>query len=233
MKKLGLIPARGGSKGVPKKNLFPINGKPLLAYTIEAALTSQVLTKTIVSSDSEEILSVAKQYGAQGVLRPGDLAKDLTPSEPVIEHAIRYLNNLDEFFDIIVLLQATSPLRDGKDIQRALTLFESSNATSLFSVYEPEHSPYKAFILTDQGYLTGLVDNEAPFKRRQDLPTTYMPNGAIYITYCESFLRTGSLFTEQTIPYVMPARMSLDIDTLQDIDDASKLLEPAKRVQTT
>lgn len=225
LKIIAIIPARGGSKGIIKKNIYPINGKPLLAYSIEASIKSGVITKTIVSSENEEILNVAKQYGAEVIIRPKELATDLTPSEPVIEHVIKSLQSKNENFDILVLLQPTSPLRDYLDVKQSLELFINSGASSLISVYELCHTPFKAFKLNNKGFLAGLVDNETPFMRRQDLPITYMPNGAIYITFCNLFLKTKSLFSDKTIPYIMDEKKSMDVDTEDDIEKIKPFLE--------
>jgi CMP-N,N'-diacetyllegionaminic acid synthase len=224
MKILSIIPARGGSKGLLKKNIYPLNGKPLIAYTIEASIKSGVITKTIVSSENDEILNIAKQFGAEILVRPDEISSDLASSESVIEHVIKTLQNKNENYDILVLLQPTSPLRNSEDIKQAIELFLNYEALSLISVYEPLHTPYKSFKLNENGFLCGLLDNKTPFLRRQDLPKTFMPNGAIYITYCDLFLETQSLFSDKTIPFVMNENNSIDVDTKEDIERIEKRL---------
>ena len=218
---VGIITARGGSKGIPRKNTVMFNNKPLIVYTIEASLRSKYVTETIVSSDDEEILMISKDNGAGIVKRPSELASDTASSESVIEDTIEQLKNNGQNFDILVLLQPTSPLRDNIDIDSALAMFLESNATALISVYEPKHSPYKSFKLNRENFMVGLVDNKLPFARRQDLPRVFMPNGALYIIYVNEFLKTKSLLTDKTIPYIMSIEKSVDIDSLDDIKSGS------------
>lgn len=221
LKILSVIPARGGSKGLPKKNIYLLNNKPLIAYTIDASIGSKYIDKTVVSSDNDEILSVAENLNADILKRPADLASDTTPTDPVIEHVLENLPG----YDLLIVLQPTSPLRTASNINAALELLVSKQATSLISVFEPAHSPYKSFKENKLGYLEGLVDNKTPFMRRQDLPKVYMPNGAIYITYVNIFLKTGSLFSAKTLPYIMDAIISIDIDNEEDVKRASDLIK--------
>ena len=214
---VGIITARGGSKGIPRKNIVMFNKKPLIIHTIEASLKSEYITETIVSSDDDEILMISKDSGAGIVKRLAELASDTASSESVIEDTIEQLKNRGQNFDILVLLQPTSPLRDNIDIDSALAMFLKSNATAMISVYEPKHSPYKSFKLNKGNFMEGIVNNKFPFARRQDLPRVFMPNGALYITYVNEFLRTKSLLTDKTIPYVMSTEKSVDIDSLEDI----------------
>ena len=214
MKFLAVIPARGGSKGIPKKNIVDLGGKPLLAWSVEAALALKEDVSVYVSSDCEEILKVASEYKAKTILRPPELALDQTATEPVLLHAIE---SLEETFDYLILLQPTSPLRNQEDILNAIKLITESGADALISVYEPSHTPYKAFKEGADGFLEGLVDNKTPFMRRQDLPRTYMPNGAIYIVKIDWFKKTHTLFSDTTLPYVMSEEKSIDIDTQEDI----------------
>jgi len=217
MKFLAVIPARGGSKGIVKKNIVDVAGKPLLAWSIEAALAIKEDVSVFVSSDCEEILKVASKYGAKTILRPPELALDKTATEPVLLHAIELVQTQDESFDYLILLQPTSPLRNHKDIEKSIKLITESGADALISVYEPSHTPYKAFKERTDGFLEGLVDNKTPFMRRQDLPRTYMPNGAIYIVKIDWFKKTHTLFANTTLPYVMSEEKSIDIDTQEDI----------------
>jgi len=218
MKILAVIPARGGSKGIPRKNIIPVCGKPLMVWTIEAALASTYITRTVVSSDDDEILQIAQQFRAEGIKRPNALATDEAGSEALITHALETEKMKGNHYEYIMLLQPTSPLRGTKEIDEAVKLLLASDAKALISVSIPEHTPYKAFKLNANGKLEGLIDNKTPFMRRQDLPQTFMPNGAIYIVKTEQFLKSGSLFCEDaTMAYEMSREKSIDVDTMDDL----------------
>lgn len=220
-KVLAIIPARSGSKGIPKKNIIDLAGKPLIAWTIEASQGSKYITKTIVSSDCDEILEVAKNYNSNILKRPDELATDISSSEVVVKHAI---SSMEEKFDYIVLLQPTSPLRDTTDIDSAFENLFSSNATALISVCEYDNKILKAFKENKSGYIVGISNNKYPFMRRQDLPKTYMSNGAIYITKVDEFLKNNSFFTDKTISFVMNETKSFDIDTREDLKKVEKYI---------
>lgn len=224
-KTIAVIPARGGSKSIPRKNLISVNNKPLIAYTIEAALKSKHISRVIVSSDDEEILAVSKHCGANVVKRPSALATDTAMPEQAIYHALRELERQGETFDILTLLQPTSPLRDHHDINQAFNLFYDRSATALISVYESLHTPYKTFKLNKKGFIAGLINNKYPFSRRQDLPQTFMPNGAIYIINVKNFLIKQRLFTSKTVHFLMPQEKSVDIDSLEDIRMIERILK--------
>ena len=223
MKIVSIIPARGGSKGLPGKNIIDLAGKPLIAWTIEASLKSKYITKTIVSSDTEEILNISKQYGAEIIKRPDELALDTTPSEPVILHVLENIKNIDEY-EYLILLQPTSPLRTDKDIDNAIEILIEKKALALISTKEVENKILKAFKNDVSGYLEGVANNEYPFMRRQDLPKTFMPNGAIYIVNIKEFLKTKRLFTNKTISFEMSEEKSFDIDTKEDLNICRKIL---------
>ncbi|MFK5889298.1 MAG: acylneuraminate cytidylyltransferase family protein [Flavobacteriaceae bacterium] len=214
LKILAIIPARGGSKGIPDKNIKDLAGKPLIAWTIEAALKSTYITKTMVSSDSDTILEISKKYGAETVKRPTYLADDATRSEPVISHVLEQLK--EGSFEYVILLQPTSPLRTATDIDKAVQTLLNSDGTALISVYQPQHHPLKAFKTNDKGFLKGLVNDEYPFTPRQELPKTFYPNGAIYMVETKLFLKTGKLFTDKTRVFEMPIDKSFDLDTEAD-----------------
>jgi len=223
---LAIIPARGGSKGIPHKNIIDLLGKPLIAWTIEASLNSKYITKTIVSSDDDEILKISQQFGAQTIKRPSNLAQDETPSEPVIEHV---LDTLTEKFEYIILLQPTSPLRDHIDIDNAFKHLFQSQATALISVNKINNKILKAFIKNENGYIQGITNNKFPFSRRQDLPDTVISNGAIYIIKTDSFCSNKSLLTNQTIPYLLSEEKSKDIDILADLKNIRDYLDKLKK----
>jgi CMP-N,N'-diacetyllegionaminic acid synthase len=220
LKVLAIIPARGGSKGLKGKNVAPINGVPLIAYSIRAAMGSKYVDRCLVSSDCPGILEVARAYNSEVLLRPAELATDRASSECVVEHAV----SRHPDFDLILLLQPTSPLRTCLDIDRSIEALIVHHATAVISVYEPGHTPFKCFKMNANGFLSGLVDDKTPFMRRQDLPVALMPNGAIYLIYAKDFLHNASFFTDQTIPYVMSIENSADIDTQEDLDNVARLL---------
>ena len=223
---LSIIPARGGSRGIIRKNVTPLAGKPLLAWTIEASLSANCIDYTYVSSDDTEILEVAAGYGAKCIVRPESCSNDEASSESVISHFISSLEAQSLSYKYIVLLQPTSPLRTSSDIDNAIKAFcEDENSTALISVFEPDHSVLKAFVVNKKGYLQGIRNNEEPFMRRQDLPKSYMPNGAIYIVNLDEFIENEKLFTKNTMYYLMSTEKSLDIDDIEDIKKAEALLK--------
>ncbi len=215
---LAIIPARGDSKGLRRKNILDLAGKPLISWTIEASIKSKYITKTIVSSDYDEILNISKQYKADVIKRPDELALDTTESEPVVLHVIRELEKDNQKFDYLVLLQPTSPLRDAESIDNAFDILFQSDATALISVCEINNKILKTFKQNKYGYIEGISNNKYPFMRRQDLPKTYMSNGAIYIIKVDEFIKNNSFFTNKTIPYEMDKIQSLDIDTREDLE---------------
>ena len=228
MKILSIIPARGGSKGVPRKNIIDLNGKPLIAWTIEASLKSRYITKTVVSSDDNEILEISKNYGANILIRPDDLATDTSSSQSVVEHVIKELEKLNEKYDYIILLQPTSPLRDEKDIDNAFEILFEKKATALISVKEYDNKILKTFVDNKNGFIEGVRNNLYPFMRRQDLPKVYMSNGAIYIVKVDEFLKNNSFWTKKTVKFVMDEIKSMDIDTQNDLNQIRKYFKYEK-----
>jgi CMP-N-acetylneuraminic acid synthetase len=214
---LSIIPARGGSKGLPRKNIIDLAGKPLIAWTIEASLDSKYITKTIVSSDDKEILDISEEYGAEIIKRPDNLASDVATSQSVVKHAIDYLESTGKVFDVVILLQPTSPLRSSKDIDSAFEVMFNSNATAVISVHEFDSKILKAFKVNSSGFLQTISSNNNSFMRRQDLPSVFMPNGAIYIISKEVFDSVDSFFTNKTLYYLMPIEKSIDIDSKEDL----------------
>jgi len=223
LKIVSIIPARGGSKGLPGKNIIDLAGKPLIAWTIEASLKSKYITKTIVSSDNNNILEISKKFGVETIKRPDELALDTTPTEPVIEHVLKSLENIEQY-DYLILLQPTSPLRDEKDIDSAIKLLIQKKVSALISTKEIDNKILKAFKNNENGYLEGIANNKYPFMRRQDLPKTFMPNGAIYIVSVKDFLKTKRLFTDKTISFEMSEEKSFDIDTKEDLNKCNDIL---------
>lgn len=212
---LSVIPARGGSKGLPGKNIIDLAGKPLIAWSIEASIESKYINKTLVSSDSDNILEIAKEHGADVIKRPDEFSDDTASSESVLMHA---LTELEEEYDYVILLQPTSPLRNSKDIDSAFEKFFNSDATALISVCEIDNKILKAFKENKQGFIEGVSNNKYPFMPRQSLPKTYMSNGAIYIIKVDEFLKNNSFYTDKTISFLMDEIKSLDIDTKEDLE---------------
>lgn len=220
MKILGIIPARGGSKGIPQKNIKSFNGKPLISWTIETALRCPLINETIVSTDNLIIADVAKSCGASvPFIRPDELAKDTTSGiEPVL-HAFQQLPE----YDWILLLQPTSPLRTPDDICGIINLVKDKNASSAVSVSEAINHPYWTYSL-DDGKLINLCKNEKKLLR-QDLPPAYNLNGALYLV-SRNFLETKRTFIDKsTLAYVMPRHRSVDIDDMDDWDFAEYLIK--------
>ncbi len=219
---LGLVVARGGSKGLPKKNLKMVAGIPLISWTIDAALKSGCIDRVVLSSDCSEIMSVAAAMGCEVPFkRPSSLATDEATSIDVVLHA---LDNLPDY-DFVVLLQPTSPLRTSEDIDSAFNLIVSSGAPSCVSVCEASESPYWMFNLEANLRLSSVIPNESIITRRQDLPPVYVLNGAIYIARVDWLRRTKSFFGHECVAYKMPRERSMDIDTAEDFEKFRQKIE--------
>lgn len=220
---LALVLARGGSKRLPKKNLMELGGKPLIAWSIEAAKKSKYIDEVVFSSESMELIKVAKEYGAQvPFVRPAELAEDETKSIDVITHAI---DNIDEDYDEIIILQPTSPLRDEYDIDSGIEFFYKKNATSVIGVCEAEHSPLWSNTLDNSLKMDDFLDEKYTKTRGQDLPTYYRINGAFYMSNIGSVLKNNNFYIKENIyAYVMSQEHSVDIDTKLDFLVAQALL---------
>ena len=221
---LSIIPARGGSKGLPRKNIADLAGKPLIAWTIEASLNSKYITKTMVSSDDKEILDISVEYGAEIIKRPENLASDDATSESVVKHAIDCLEATGEVFYIVVLLQPTSPLRNSKDIDKAFEIMFDSDAAAVISTCEFDNKILKTFMKNSNGFLESVSDKKYPFMKRQDLPLVYMSNGAIYIIRIGAFKEKNSFITNRTLGYLMSNSRSADVDSSHDLEFCKSLL---------
>ena len=222
---LAIIPARGGSKGFPGKNIYPVNGKPLIAYTIKASLESKLITKTVVSSDDDSVLDVSKSFGSDVLKRPKQYATDEASSEVVVLDTIEQLKKKGQIFDLFVLLQPTSPLRDAGDIDSALQNILDHNANAIISVINIGVKPFKTYFLDKEGFLKGVHSNESPNMRRQDLPDAYLANGAIYCTYVKQFEKCKSFIPNGTIPYIMSNEKSVDVDSVLDIAELEQIMK--------
>jgi N-acylneuraminate cytidylyltransferase/CMP-N,N'-diacetyllegionaminic acid synthase len=224
-KVLGIIPARGGSKGLLRKNIRDLAGKPLIAWTIETALKSGSFDRIIVNTDDPEIAAVGEKYGAQiPFLRPAELASDQAKGIDVVLHTINWYEARGECFDLLALLQPTSPLRNAFDIQEAVKLFIKKSAQSVVSVCESEHSPLWMNTIGDDLSMKNFLTKEISNTNRQGLKTYYRLNGAIYIADWNYLKENGSFLGEDTYAYIMPQERSIDIDSDMDLKLAEFLL---------
>lgn len=218
---LAIIPARGGSKGIPGKNLALLNGRPLIQYTIEAAKQSGMITRTIVSSDDDEIIRYCESQGVEAPFRrPAGLSGDSASMLPVVEHAVLFMENEEGFSpDYIVLLQPTSPLRTSRHIDEALSLLIDSGADSVVSVTEVPHNfnPYSVMKL-EGDRLVPLMEHDEKMNLRQMKPVFYARNGAAVYAFTGSCLKTKkSIYGERIAPYLMKKEESIDIDDEFDL----------------
>ncbi|MBT6937930.1 MAG: acylneuraminate cytidylyltransferase family protein [Candidatus Marinimicrobia bacterium] len=219
MKKvLCTICMRGGSKGVSGKNLRNLHGKPLMAYTIQQALQSGLFEHVVVSTDSVEVAGMAKTYGAEAwFLRPAELATDEAPKLPVIRHAFKETEkHYEQEFEILVDLDATSPLRSVDDIIGAYDQFIAENADILITACPSRKNPYFNMVEIVDGRIRKVKELKTPPIRRQDAPTVYDMNASIYIWKRQALMENDTLFTDRTSLYVMPEERSVDIDTELD-----------------
>ncbi|HHF2857171.1 TPA: cytidylyltransferase domain-containing protein [Vibrio diabolicus] len=222
-KVIAVIPARGGSKRLPGKNIRQLGDKPLIAWSIEAAKTSKYIDRVIISTDCEDIANIAQLYGGDvPFLRPQELSGDTASSNGVILHA---LEHIDESFDYVVLLQPTSPLRKAEDIDILLESFDEKTE-GVVSVCPCEHSPLWANTLPDDMTMGNFFPESVIGKRSQDLPDYYRLNGSIYAFKVDSFVENNGIFySDKVKAYNMPVERSVDIDTIVDFHIAEVLLE--------
>lgn len=219
MKVLGIVPARGGSKGVPRKNIKLLAGKPLLAYTAESALRAKLLSKVILSTEDSEIAEVGKSLGLDvPFLRPAELAVDTAPTLPVVLHAVDYLEKNGERFDAICLLQPTNPLRRAKDIDNCIELLEKSGADSVISVLQVPHeyNPKWVYWQNEKGEMVLVTGESEPIPRRQDLPPAFHREGSVYVTRRDILINRQSIYGDNVQGYEMQPEFSSNIDTLED-----------------
>ena len=223
---LAVIPARGGSKRLPCKNVLPLNGKPLIAWTIEAALQSQYVDEVVVSSDDDEIIAIAQRFGASVPFkRPDEFSGDQATTNAVIEHCLDYYAGLDDPFQLVMILQPTSPLRTATQIDEACDQLLAADAQGLISVCECEHSPLWANTLPDDLSMENFISTDVLGRRSQDLETHYRLNGAIYLFDIEQFRRSSGIFyAPDVIAHPMDQHSSVDIDTVLDFKLAELLM---------
>jgi CMP-N-acetylneuraminic acid synthetase len=224
---VGIVTARGGSKGIPRKNILPVLGKPLLAYTAEAALAAKRLTRTVLSTEDEEIARVGREHGLEvPFLRPPDLARDETPTIPVLQDVVRKLEEAGEHYDAILTLQPTNPLRRPEDIDGAIALLEETGADSVISFVDVgEKHPARMKFLTAEGRVVDPPFAE-PFEgqRRQDLPKLYLREGSIYLTRRSVLMEHHSLQGHDCRAWIVPIERACNIDTPFDVFMVEQIL---------
>jgi len=226
IKILGIIPARGGSKGIPGKNIRLLNGKPLIYYSIHAAQRSGVVNRLILTTDSIKIAEVGNQLGAEvPFIRPTELARDETPMFPVLEHAVNFVESEGWQADIILLLQPTAPLRQPEHIQAAVKMLIETKCDSVVSVVQiPQHySPDFAYKVED-GLLKPFLDGGGKVTRRQDTRPAYSRDGTIYAFLRNVFIKQRSIYGDDCRPLVIPHQLSCNLDTMDDWAAAEKMI---------
>lgn len=224
---LGVITARGGSKGIPRKNIKDLDGKPLIAYTIEVAKKSKLLTRCIVSTDDAEIADISRKYGADiPFMRPAEFAQDKSTSMEVVQHALKCLKEDDgEDYDYLMILQPTSPLRSTEDIDESIREIVDTQADSVMGMMElVDFSIKKIKKIKDDLVLPFLEDEGKESSRRQDLEKMYKRNCAIYLTRVDLIMQ-GDLFGKVSRPHIMPEERSVDINELMDFEIAELIIK--------
>ncbi len=233
MRVLGIVTARGGSKGIPRKNLTLLAGRPLLQWTADAALSATRLDRVIVSTDDEEIANASRSFGLDvPFMRPAELARDDTPSIPVVQHAVRELRNSGDNYDAVFLLQPTNPLRRASDIDGAIELLESTGADSVISFVDVgEKHPARMKLIESDGRVV-----DPPFaerfegQRRQDLPKLYLREGSVYLTRMSVLMEQDSLKGKDCRAWLMPVERASTIDSLWDLFLVEQLIKKEERL---
>ena len=232
---LAVIPARGGSKGLPGKNILPLAGKPLIAHTITAAQQAKSLDRIVISTDDHEIADICRQYGGKTpFMRPSELAKDETLIYPVLTHAVQWLQKHDNYVpDYVMLLQPTSPLRTSQDIDDSISKALAKDADGIVGLCRADPHPYLAMRLDDAGIISQFMELDSPlaerYSRRQDLPDAYSINGAIYLATRELLVENETFYSDRTYAHIMPPERSVDIDSELDLRLAELILGRANQ----
>lgn len=219
---IAVIPARGGSKGLPRKNVLDVGGKPMLAWSVEAARRSRYVDRVVLTTDDQEIAEIGKRYGADvPFIRPAELARDDSLIDGVLIHT---LDSVAESYDYIVLLEPTTPLRNAEDIDACISLCNQKGAPACISISEPPHSPY--WMVTRQGDATvGLLLGDSLLSsRRQDLPKAYIINGGVYVADTFWYRKKRTFLAPETLGYVMPPERSYDVDLQLDLQTVNMIL---------
>jgi CMP-N,N'-diacetyllegionaminic acid synthase len=211
---LGLVVGRGGSKGLPRKNVLPLGGKPVVAWSVAAARASRYIDRVVVSSDDREIIAAAVAAGADApFVRPAELATDAVQQQDVMLHA---LNAVPGNWEYLVLLQASSPLRDAGDIDACIERIDSSGASSCMSVSETQTPPYQTFLMNGDARLKPVIDGDMAKRRRQDMPKTFQLNGAVCVVRAAWFRQNNAMLAADTVGAVIPFEHGIDIDDATD-----------------
>lgn len=227
MRILGIVPARGGSKGVRRKNIRPLGGKPLLCYTAEAALASRSIAMTVLSTEDEEIAELGRVCGLHvPFLRPPELSKDDTPTLPVVVHALNWMERAGEKFDAVCLLQPTSPFRASDTIDACVDMLIQTQADSIVTVrlVPTEYNPHWVFKIDSTGQLRLFMKDANVITRRQALPPAYFRDGSIYLTRRNVILEDQSLYGQVSMGFIQNDEQHVNIDTLEDWERAEAIL---------
>ncbi|MBX9602050.1 MAG: acylneuraminate cytidylyltransferase family protein [Bryobacteraceae bacterium] len=230
MRVLGVIPARGGSKGVLRKNLRLLGGRPLLAYTADAIREARLLTRVIVSTEDAEIAEASRALNLDvPFLRPQALAQDDTPTLPVIRHAVETLEGQNQFYDAICILQPTQPLRKGGEIDGCILMLENTQADSVVTVRSVPHefNPHWVYFTQSSGFLRLSTGESQPIPRRQSLPPAVHRDGSVYLVRRDVLMIGNSLYGERVAGYSTDFRLAVNIDTEEDLRRAEELLREA------
>lgn len=224
---LGIIPARGGSKSIPQKNIRLLAEKPLIAHTIEITQKCDILNRTIISTDDNEIAEVARKYGGDvPFMRPKELAMDDTPMIPVLQHAVSFVENEEKIHvDVIVLLDPTSPLRRVRDVEACINKLLNSDVDSVVTVCEVEHNPYFVMMELANDKLVPLIKNDTEISRRQDAPDVYRLNAAVYAIKRDVLMNESKIITDNTMAVMMPQDLSAHIDHAIDFEFVEFLIK--------
>ncbi|MES2594357.1 MAG: acylneuraminate cytidylyltransferase family protein [Verrucomicrobiota bacterium] len=226
MNVVAVITARGGSRGLPRKNILPLAGKPLIAHSITVALQAKRVRRVILSTDDEEIMQVALEHGAEvPFVRPPELSTPDAAHIDVMLHVVQWLEDQGDLPDAVLLLQPTTPLRMPEDLDGAVNLLESTGCPAVVGVGPAESHPYLTYKVDDKGHMVGFVDHGLRYPRRQDLPPAYILNGALYLNRCTSLRETQMFQPPGAHAWIMPPERSVDIDSLEDFALAEALLK--------
>jgi CMP-N,N'-diacetyllegionaminic acid synthase len=224
---LGLIPARGGSKGIPRKNIRPLAGRPLLEYTAGSALGARRLSRVVLSTEDPEVADVGRGCGLEvPFMRPADLALDATPSLAVVQHALRWLETRGERYDAVCLLEPTAPFRGPDEIDGCIALFEESGADAVITVRRvpDDFNPHWTYLRDVRGYLQLSTGEATPIARRQSLPPAYHRDGSVYVTRRDIVLGRDSMYGDRLVGLVVEDRPWVNIDTQADWARAEELV---------
>lgn len=227
MRVLGLVPARGGSKGVPRKNIRILGSKYLLQYTAEAALAARRLSRVVLSTEDQEIAEIGRRCGLETpFIRPAELAEDDTPMLPVVQHAVSWMERHGERFDAVCLLQPTNPLRRPEDIDACIELLETSKADAVVTVLPvpSEYNPHWVYFQDAEGLLRLSTGETDPIPRRQELPPAFHREGSVYVTRKDVLMERNSLYGHHLAGYTLDPARCVNIDSLEDWEHAAALL---------